>query len=79
MVGNVWEWTLDCYAPDFYANAAPNDPVNLDPDCLSHALKGGSWDNEAGNLRAADRGEMDLENYRNHSLGFRCALLADSD
>ncbi len=74
MAGNVWEWVLDCYAPDFYASAPSNDPVNLDPDCPAHALKGGSWDNAADNLRAADRNKIDLENYRNHSLGFRCAI-----
>lgn len=57
MHGNVAEWTLDQYLPDFYATPAaskPNawaEPTKLYP----HAVRGGSWDDDAADLRAAAR------------------------
>jgi sulfatase modifying factor 1 len=57
MHGNVAEWTLDQYIPDFYSTAAakkPNAwarPTKLYP----HSVRGGSWDDDAADLRAAAR------------------------
>lgn len=57
MHGNVAEWTLDQYLPDFYASPAavkPNawaQPTRLYP----HAVRGGSWDDDPADLRSAAR------------------------
>lgn len=58
MHGNVAEWTLDQYSPEFYAGftkgtvSAPwNKPNKLYP----HAVRGGSWDDDAPVLRSASR------------------------
>jgi formylglycine-generating enzyme required for sulfatase activity len=57
MHGNVAEWTLDQYIPDFYSRpeaAKPNawaQPTKLYP----HAVRGGSWDDDAADLRSAAR------------------------
>ncbi len=58
MHGNVAEWTLDQYQPDFYAQFAgkvtPNPwicPMKLYPK----AVRGGSWDDDPDALRSAAR------------------------
>lgn len=43
MVGNVWEWTLDCYQADFYFHAPRRDPRFFDPHCLAPIIRGGSF------------------------------------
>jgi formylglycine-generating enzyme required for sulfatase activity len=57
MHGNVSEWVLDRYAPDFYAR--PTDgplPVNLPGDArYPHVVRGGSWKEAAPALRCAAR------------------------
>jgi len=65
--GNVAEWTLDQYAPDYYAAiqaqaqagsvVSPfNKPVTLYP----RAVRGGTWDDDPKDLRsAARRGSKD--------------------
>ncbi|MBN8786001.1 MAG: SUMF1/EgtB/PvdO family nonheme iron enzyme [Terrimonas sp.] len=57
MHGNVAEWTLDQYFPDFYSSAgsikrnAWAQPKTLYP----RVVKGGSWDDDAEDLRCAAR------------------------
>ena len=57
--GNVAEWCLDHYAPDFYAKAASPlslGPVNPPTDGKwSHVARGGSWADRAPQLRSAAR------------------------
>jgi formylglycine-generating enzyme required for sulfatase activity len=57
--GNVVEWVLDQYAPDFYKQCA-NQAVTIDPwnkatKAYPHAVRGGSWDDEAKSLRSGAR------------------------
>jgi formylglycine-generating enzyme required for sulfatase activity len=55
--GNVAEWVIDRYAPDFYAKA-PADalPVNLPGDArYPHVVRGGGWKDKAPALRCAAR------------------------
>ncbi|MDR3638328.1 MAG: SUMF1/EgtB/PvdO family nonheme iron enzyme [Isosphaeraceae bacterium] len=40
-------------------------------------IRGGSWNNDAQNVRAAYRNHNEPTN-RNHNLGFRCAELTTS-
>jgi formylglycine-generating enzyme required for sulfatase activity len=57
--GNVVEWVLDQYNPDFYkqsaANAGSVDPWNKATKPYPHAVRGGSWDDEATMARSAAR------------------------
>jgi formylglycine-generating enzyme required for sulfatase activity len=41
--GNVWEWTLDCYAGDFPLVAPVRDPRLVDDRCLTPEIRGGSF------------------------------------
>jgi formylglycine-generating enzyme required for sulfatase activity len=59
MCGNVVEWVLDQYEPDYYQRCAGADPV-IDPwnkatKPYPHSVRGGSWDDEAAACRSAAR------------------------
>lgn len=72
MVGNVWEWTLDCYRADFYFYSPRRDPRFLDRDCLTPIIRGGSFRDGPAMCNATYR-----VNYwwRGHpdGIGFRVA------
>ena len=57
MHGNVAEWTLDEYDKDFYAkaNGVVHQPWNKPASIYSRVYRGGSWDDEAEDLRSAAR------------------------
>jgi formylglycine-generating enzyme required for sulfatase activity len=66
MSGNVWEWCWDWYA-DY--NSSPILGSN-------RVLRGGSWRNSAGYLRAAYR-KYDTPSSRGNYLGFRLVRTAE--
>jgi formylglycine-generating enzyme required for sulfatase activity/alpha/beta superfamily hydrolase len=71
MVGNVWQWTEDCYA-ESYANASTDGSANqAAKDCL-RVDRGGSWMYPAWLLRSATR-ERNPADYRDAIMGFRLA------
>ena len=57
--GNVVEWVLDQYDPDFYkkcsAQGTAVDPWNKATKPYPHAVRGGSWDDESLMCRSAAR------------------------
>ena len=57
--GNVVEWVLDQYDPDYYKQCAASgvsvDPWNKAAKPYPHSVRGGSWDDEAGMCRSAAR------------------------
>lgn len=59
MYGNVVEWVLDQYDPDFYKLCATNkvtvEPWNKATKPYPHSVRGGSWDDPAGMCRSAAR------------------------
>ena len=71
IVGNVWQWTGDCYA-DSYASA-PTDGTAAESgrDCM-RVDRGGSWFYPTWLLRSAPR-ERNPADYRDAIMGFRPA------
>jgi formylglycine-generating enzyme required for sulfatase activity len=59
MLGNVREWTLDQFAVDFYATSSASgmvvNPWNKAAMPYPHSTRGGSWFDDAANLRNATR------------------------
>ena len=75
MLGNVWQWTEDCWNEN-YAGAPADGSVWKRGDCSKRVLRGGSWSNLPEFLRSAARnkadaagGDFDYSNY----AGFRVA------
>lgn len=58
MHGNVAEWTIDQYIPDFYSrfnNTTAEHPVALPEKLYPHAVRGGSYKDMPADLRSASR------------------------
>jgi formylglycine-generating enzyme required for sulfatase activity len=71
MVGNVWEWTQDCYHDSY--NGAPTDgSAWTSGDCYYRVLRGGSWGNSPRGLRSALRDWLTADS-RVNLFGFRVA------
>ncbi|MBL8671876.1 MAG: formylglycine-generating enzyme family protein [Alphaproteobacteria bacterium] len=54
MLGNVHEWTQDCWHKD-YAGAPATAAPRLDGNCELRTIRGGSWVSREGQVRAARR------------------------
>ena len=71
MIGNVWEWTQDCYNKNY--EGAPVDGRAWETgECGVRVVRGASWVNSAGNARVASRGRGGPAS-RSGGLGFRLA------
>ena len=58
MHGNVSEWVLDQYLPDFYARHAGKtvkNPLAIPTQLFPRVVRGGGWDDDAPQLRSAAR------------------------
>ncbi len=76
MLGNVWEWTADCFH-DSYADAPADASAPVDSgDCADRVIRGGSWHNYSNVLRSANRFRLPV-GMRSSSLGFRIVRLPD--
>ncbi|MBI4384465.1 MAG: formylglycine-generating enzyme family protein [Nitrospinae bacterium] len=90
MMGNVWEWTEDWYAP-IYSKAEKQNPKGPATG-ENKAVRGGSFDSSAGALRLTNRTWLNPQNrvYSKIStyggivneiynyIGFRCAKSIES-
>jgi formylglycine-generating enzyme required for sulfatase activity len=75
MVGNVWEWTQDCY--EFSLDATPSDgSAHETSNCATRVVRGGGWNSGPEDLRVAAR-LGDLSSRRYFYLGFRLAKTLD--
>lgn len=62
MLGNVGEWVLDQYQPDYYSTLADNviDPVRKPEAKHPRTVKGGAYNDDAKDLRSANRRMSEL-------------------
>ncbi len=71
MLGNVWEWTTDCWNKT-YAGAPSDGAARTRGDCNVRPLRGGSWDYGPWVVRSATR-MGNIASGRHYSNGFRVA------
>jgi formylglycine-generating enzyme required for sulfatase activity len=69
MVGNVWEWTQDCYH-ESYSGAPADGSAWINGTCGTSVQRGGSWFNDPRSLRSAGRGGF-ITLLRLSMFGFR--------
>ena len=69
MLGNVMEWVQDCYH-DSYVGAPEDGSAWTAGSCQHRVQRGGSWDDEAVELRSADRDGSEPGD-RDNDGGFR--------
>ena len=73
MHGNVWEWCLDTYQPNYLTAPTDGTPV-LDPgDSAKRVMRGGAWDYVAKACRSSVRCSLDPK-LRMNGCGFRVVL-----
>jgi len=71
MLGNVAEWTQDCWNGD-YKGAPTDGGARASGDCSMRAVRGGSWDDNPLGVRSAYRVGSPIV-IRLYSRGFRIA------
>ncbi|MFO1129165.1 MAG: SUMF1/EgtB/PvdO family nonheme iron enzyme [Rhodospirillales bacterium] len=76
MLGNVWEWTADCWQVEATITPAKATRAGSSGRCPARVLRGGSWANSPALLRSSARiwGSPD---GRTNNVGFRVARDAD--
>ena len=71
VIGNVWEWTEDCYH-ETYRGAPADGSVWNDDQCSGYVLRGGGLYGDPQGARSAFR-VGDIPGFRGDDLGFRVA------
>jgi formylglycine-generating enzyme required for sulfatase activity len=71
IVGNVWQWTQDCYAESYARAPTDGSPAENAPDCM-RVDRGSCWLYRTWLLRSATR-ERNPADFRDVIMGFRVA------
>jgi tol-pal system protein YbgF len=69
-VGNVWEWTEDCWHSNYTGAPADGGAWTRGGKCGLRVLRGGSWENDSWFVRSAARSRDSAVN-RDSYVGFR--------
>ncbi len=69
MLGNVFEWTLDCWNENYHG-ASTDGSAWMKGTCSQRVVRGGSWSNVPQYLRAAYRGRLTSAD-RSGNVGLR--------
>ena len=72
MLGNVWEWTEDCWHGSYAGAPSDGGAWTSGGNCGRRVLRGGSWVNYPRDLRAASRDGYVVD-LRSYYVGFRVA------
>ena len=70
VVGNVWEWASDWYAP--YTPGSQSDPAGA-PTGTERVLRGGAWNGSDPSWVRPTYRFKSQPGLRSHGIGFRCA------
>ncbi len=76
ILGNVWEWCEDWYDENYYTGDAQRNPRNSTAGS-SRVVRGGSWNNNPGHCRAANRHSHNPA-YAHSLIGFRICCVASA-
>lgn len=57
--GNVQEWTIDLYEPDFYSRSGKDNPMNPANKLYPHVVRGGSFKSPESEIGSTYRGVSD--------------------
>ena len=77
VLGNVWEWTADCWHDDYRGAPADGSAWTRRGDCDRRVLRGGSWETVPAGLRSANR-YQNGDNRAAAIVGFRVARVLES-
>ena len=71
VLGNVWEWTQDCWNERYSGGPVDGSAWELG-DCSTRVMRGGAWVNASAQLRSANRSRVPVED-RYSTGGLRVA------
>lgn len=69
LIGNVWEWTFDWFAEDYYAQSRASNPTGP-PLGREKEIRGGSWASSEASKRIPNRHKAPPQGYF-RTVGFR--------
>ncbi len=76
VLGNVWEWTEDCWHDNYVGAPSDGTAWTRGGECGRRVLRGGSWNSNPGDLRSANHNWFGA-GARRVIIGFRVARTLD--